>query len=99
MLVVPNAVGRASRAWDEQHLEVSAAARQLGSVETGGFTVPVAGSAARFAATWQRHTDELAGRAEAFADGLRAALADYRATDRAVGDDQLALQAWLVEER
>jgi hypothetical protein len=99
MEVMPVSVGRTSRAWDEQHVDVTAAARQLGAAVTTGFTDGVAGAAARFASTWQRHTTELAVEAEARADALRTAIADYLATDRAVGLDVLALRSYLVEQR
>ena len=48
MEVVPITVGVASRAWDEQHLDVAAAAEQVGGAGTGGFTAAVSGPAARF---------------------------------------------------
>jgi hypothetical protein len=99
MQVVPLSVGRASRAWDEQHVDVTAAARQLGAAVTAGFTDAVAGAAARFATTWQRHTEALADEAESRADGLRTAIADYLATDDAVGLDVLALHSYLAEQR
>jgi hypothetical protein len=99
MEVVPLSVGRASRAWDEQHLDLTAAAEQLGGASTGGFTEGVSGSAARFATTWQRHATDLAGQAEARADALRRAIADYLRTDGAVGFDVLALQGYLTEVR
>ena len=99
MQVVPLSVGRAARSWDEQHLDVAAAGRQIGSAPVHGFTDTVGGAAARFAASWQRHAAALAGQAEATADGLRVALADYLRTDEAVGQDQLALRSFLHELR
>jgi hypothetical protein len=99
MQVVPLSVGRAARSWDEQHLDVAAAAGQLGAAPVQGFTAAVGGAAARFAASWQRHAAALAERAEATADGLRGALADYLRTDEAVGQDQLRLRAFLSEIR
>ncbi len=99
MEVVPLTVGSTARAWDEQHLDVSAAAEQIGGASSGGFTDAVAGTASRFATTWQRHADGLAGQAEAQADGLRTAIDDYLNTDRAVGYDALALRAYLTEIR
>jgi hypothetical protein len=99
MEVVPLSVSRASRAWDEQHLDLAAAAGQLEAAPTGGFTDGVVGAASRFAATWQRHTTGLATEAEAQADGLRAVIADFLATDEAVGLDVFALQSFLVEPR
>ena len=99
MQVVPLSVGRAARSWDEQHLDVAAAAGQIGAAPVEGFTDAVGGAAARFAATWQRHAAALADRAEATADGLRGALADYLRTDEAVGRDQLVLRGLLDEIR
>jgi hypothetical protein len=99
MEVVPLSVGRASRSWDEQHLDLTAAAEQLGGAATGGFTDGVSGAAARFATTWQRHATDLSGQAEARADGLRGAIADYLRTDRDVSFDVLALRGFLAEVR
>jgi hypothetical protein len=99
MQVVPLSVGRVARSWDEQHLDVGAAARQLGAAPTGGFTEALAGASARFASTWQRHVAALADQAEARADGLRSALADYLRTDEAVAQDQIALRGFLHEIR
>lgn len=97
MQVDPLSVGRAARSWDEQHLEVAAAAGQIGSAPTSGFTADVAAAATRFVGSWQRHTAELADRAGARAEGLRSALADYQRTDRAVGADHRLLQDRLPE--
>lgn len=99
MQVVPLTVGVASRAWDDQHLGCSAAAGQVGGAPTNGFTEAVAGCAARFAATWQHHTRDLAAQAEARADGLRGAVADFLATDEAVGFQVAGLRGFLVEQR
>jgi hypothetical protein len=99
MQVVPLSVGRVARSWDEQHLDVAAAARQIGTAPVHGFTDAVAGAAARFVSTWERHTAALAGRSEATADGLRATLEDYLRTDEAVARDQLALRGLLPERR
>ena len=99
MQVVPISVGRVARSWDEQHLDVSAAAAQVGAAATGGFTDTVAGAATRFASTWQRHVAALADQAEARADGLRSALEDYSRTDEAVRRDQVALRSLLPEVR
>jgi DNA-binding transcriptional MocR family regulator len=99
MQVVPLSVGRTARSWDEQHLDVAAAAARLGAAPTSGFTDAVAGAAARFASTWQRHVAALADRAESRADGLRSALEDYLRTDQAADQDQLALLGLLHEIR
>ncbi len=99
MEMLPLSVGQAARAWDDQHLDLAAAADQLGSAPTSGFTSAVAGSAARFSSTWQRHAAAVADEAEAHADGLRSTIADFLRTDQAVGWHVQALQAYLVEHR
>lgn len=99
MEVVPLSVGAASRAWDEQHNDVTAAAGQIGDVPTTGFSESVSGAAARFASTWQRHTEGLADEAEARADDLRRVIADFLSTDRAVAADVLGLVGYLEERR
>lgn len=99
MEVMPLTVGRTARAWDDQHLDVAAAAEQIAGAPTGGFTSAVSGAAARFAIQWERHTGELAADAEARADGLRAAIADYLTTDDAVSAGVLGLQSYLTEVR
>lgn len=99
MEMVPLSVGRAARGWDEQHLDLTAAADQVGSAPTSGFTSGVAGSASRFASTWQRHTAALADEAEGHADGLRSTIADFLRTDQSVGVHLQALQSYLVEHR
>jgi hypothetical protein len=99
MEVVPLAVGRASRSWDEQALDVSAAAGQVGSAATGGFTSGVAGAASRFVTAWEWHATGLAREAEGRADGLRTVIADYLATDQAAGGELLVLASYLRERR
>ena len=97
--LVAGSVRRAADAWDEQHLELAAAARQLASAPTGGFTPAVAGSAEAFADAWQQHAAGLSRQAERLAEALRAAVADYLVTDDAAGDRQLLLQSWMWQER
>lgn len=92
-------LGVTARAWDEQHLDVDAAAEQVASAPTSGFTAGVAGTAARFTAAWRRHTAELAATAETRADGLRTTAADLRGTDLQVARDTFLLDAVLREER
>jgi hypothetical protein len=95
MEVVPLSVGRISRAWDEQGLDTAAAAAQIGSASSGGFTSSVAGAASRFTTAWERHVTGLSEEAEARADGLRAVIADYLATDQAAGAHLLVLASYL----
>jgi hypothetical protein len=97
MEVVPDSVGRAARAWDEQHGALGAAADRLGEAPTSGFTGAVAETAARFATTWQRQAAALVDRAEAEADSLRSSIADYERTDTAVANDHGALGAVVRE--
>jgi hypothetical protein len=99
MEVVPVSVGVASRAWDEQHLDLAAASRQIDRAGTGGFTAAVSGTASRFTGAWTRHADGLATDCEVRADGLRAAIADYVATDDLSFHDLVALGGYLTEAR
>ena len=99
MDVVPVSVGRAAQAWDEQHLDLSAASRQVAAAPTGGFTGAVSGAAARFATAWGRHTADLAEDAETRADSLRRAISDYLATDGAAAEDLIQLATYLGERR
>ena len=99
MEVVPLSVGQASRSWDEQALDVAAAAGQIASAPTGGFTSTVAGAASRFTTAWERHARGLSGEAESRADALRAVIADYLATDRAAGVEMMMLASYLREQR
>lgn len=98
MEIVPVSVGRASRAWDQQHLDLASAAYLVGGASTAGFTGAVAGPAARFLGDWERLTDALATRSEGQADGLRDTLRTYLATEDRVANRWL-LQAWLEEQR
>lgn len=99
MEVVPLSVGLACAAWDEQHLDLAAAAQQVGAAGTGGFTDAVSGAATRFLTRWQRHAGSLGDAAEARVDDLRAAIRDYVTSDEAVGADVLQLLSHLGEQR
>lgn len=99
MEVVPASVGAASRQWDEQHLDLEAAAGQVGDAGTSGFSSPVAGAASRFVSTWERHTRSLGEACEGQADGLRITINDYLETDRASFDEMVALLPFSTEER
>jgi hypothetical protein len=99
MEAAPFTMGMTARSWDEQHLDLQAAAGQVASAPTSGFTSGVAGVAARFATTWQRHVADLAAVAEARADGLRSTAVDYVETDNLVATNQLFLDTALREER
>lgn len=99
MQVPPTSVGVAARAWDEQHLDLSAATDQIADAPTGGFTPLVAPSARRFVGHWERHTTGLALASERCADGLRESIRDFLRTDGAVGDQLQLLARYLVERR
>lgn len=99
MEVVPVSVGVASRAWDEQYLDLAAASRQIDRAGTGGFTAAVSGAAARFTGAWTRHAAGLGTDSETHADGLRAAIADYVATDELSFHDLLELGEYVAEVR
>ena len=99
MEVVPVSVGRAARAWDEQHLDLQAAAGQVAGAGSAGFTAAVSGPAARFLAAWERHVRELGTTSEARADALRVTLADYVATDQLAFEELRSLTPYLAEER
>ena len=99
MEVVPVSVGRAAQAWDEQHLDLQAAAGQVAGAGSAGFTAAVSGPAARFLSAWERHVRELGTTSEARADALRVTLADYVATDRLAFEELRSLTPYLAEER
>lgn len=99
MEVVPVSVGVASRSWDEQHLDLAAASRQLDGAGTGGFTAAVSGPATRFTSAWTRFADGLGADCEARADGLRTAIAEYVGADELSFHEFLALGGYLTEVR
>ncbi len=99
MDVVPGSVGRTSRAWDEQSLDLTAASKQIAWAATAGFTEKVQAAADRFCRTWRRHTQTAATQCEAHADGLRTVIGDYLATDAAASVDFFELHSYLVETR
>lgn len=99
MEVVPTSVGVASRAWDEQHLDLVAAAHQVSGADTAGFSPAVAGAAARFTSAWTRFVTAAGTECEDRADGLRTAIRDYVTSDELVGSDLLLLRTYLLERR
>lgn len=99
MEVVPVSVGVASRAWDEQSLDLASAADLVSAADTSGFTSVVSGAASRFVTQWQRHAQALGADAEAEADALRVSIRDYVTSDEAVGSDVLLLMGYLGEVR
>ncbi|MCW2853758.1 MAG: hypothetical protein JWM84_3422 [Nocardioides sp.] len=99
MEVVPVSVGEASRAWDEQHLDLDAAATQIADADTGGFTSNVRGTATRFLTQWQRHAEGLGTVSEERADGLRTTITDYVTSDEASRGDLVRLLSYTQEVR
>ena len=99
MEIVPMSVGDASRAWDERHIDLESAARQVGSANTGGFTSAVSGTAARFAGEWKRHVDAIATQAEGHADGLRSVISAYLRAEGATDQNFYYLSTFLREVR
>ncbi|MGB0102515.1 MAG: hypothetical protein WBP61_19710 [Nocardioides sp.] len=99
MDAAPTRMAAVARSWDDQHLDLAAAAAQIGAASTAGFTSAVSGAAARFATTWSRHAAALGQSAESRADGLRATAEDYLRTDQAVAGNQLLLRSILRELR
>lgn len=98
MQMVPESVGRASRSWDEQHLDLRAAAGRIGQAARG-FSPEVAAAAQRFTRTWERHTVEAAGGCETRADGLRDTMVDWLATDDGAAASAFDLLPYLAEVR
>lgn len=99
MEVVPVSVGVASRSWDEQHLDLAAASRQIDRAGTGGFTGSVSGAASRFTGAWTRFAADLGTDCETRADGLRVAIGDYLRSDDVSFHDLLALGSYVREIR
>lgn len=99
MAMEPEAVARTSRDWDDQHLDLRAAAGQLAHAPTSGFTAPVARAAADFLRAWTEHTGTAAELSEHQADALRAVLAAWLRTDAEAAARALALLPYLQEPR
>jgi hypothetical protein len=88
-LAVPRDLGATARGWDDQQVALRAAAAQVEGAGTAGFTPAVAAAAHAFVATWSEALRDRAETAGTQADGLRASLADYLATDAAAAADHL----------
>lgn len=99
MEVVPVSMGEVSRAWDDQHLDLDAAAGRIAGADTAGFTSNVRGSANRFRTQWERHAEGLGTASEARADGLRTTITDYVTSDEAAGADLMLLLSFTQEQR
>lgn len=99
MAMVPPSVGRASRDWDEQHVDLRAAAGQIADAPTSGFTPPVARAVADYLRAWSAHTGTAARLSEEQADALRAVMAAWLRTDEEAGARAFALLPYLEEQR
>ncbi len=99
MDMIPESVGRAAQAWDEQSLDVGAAADQVAGAGTSGFTAPVSSAASRFLRAWERHADGLAGVCEGQADGLRTTMTTWISTDEAASNGYFHLLPYVTETR
>ena len=99
MEIVPITVGDAARAWDERHIDLESAARQVDKAATTGFTSAVSGTAARFTTEWKRHVDALATQAEGHADSLRGVISTYLQAEGVTDQNFYILQSYLREVR
>lgn len=99
MEIVPISVGDTSHAWDERHIDLESAAKQVGSASTSGFTSAVSGTAARFTSEWKRHVDAVATQAEGHADGLRGVISTYLQAEGVADQNFYILQSYLREVR
>jgi hypothetical protein len=99
MAMVPTSVGRASREWDEQHVDLRAASAQVAEASTAGFTPPVAHAATAFLEAWHTHTAAIALSCEVQADAMRAAITDWLDGDRESAARVWALLGFVEELR
>ena len=98
MEFVPISVGVASRAWDQQNIDLTSAAGLISEAGASGFTAAVSGPAGRFTSDWHRFATTLATRCETQADGLRATIETYLQTELAVTDN-FGLNLYRQEQR
>jgi hypothetical protein len=99
MEIVAISVGAAARAWDERHIDLESAAKQVDKATTSGFTSAVSGTAARFTSEWKRHVDAIATHAEGHADGLRGVISTYLQAEGLTDQNFYILQSYLREVR
>ncbi|WP_148613540.1 hypothetical protein [Nocardioides rubriscoriae] len=92
-------VGRAARAWDEQHVDLVAASTQVADAPPLGFSPRVAVVALLFRLRWAEHLSDLGEESEVRADGLRDALRDYLDSDETSVVASWLLQGLLEEHR
>lgn len=99
MRMVPADVGRVSRGWDEQHLDLRAAAAQVDQSPVAGFSPPVERAAADFLRVWGEHVGRAADLSAEQADALRTVMGAWVRTDEVVGADLLVLLPYLEQRR
>ncbi len=99
MAMDPRAVGRASRDWDEQHVDLRAAASQVAEAPVAGFTPTVAGAAADFLRAWGDHVGAVAELSEQQADALREVMTAWVHADRTAVGRAFVLGSYLEELR
>ena len=96
LAVVPVEVDRLARCWDDQHLDLSAAARQVAGAPTTGFSRAVAPAADDFVAAWGQRLEGLADTAGSTAVALSAVTASLLHTDEGAARDSARLGARLA---
>jgi hypothetical protein len=79
--VEPAKVQSTATAWDTENLNLTAAAKQIDGVGSGGFTPNVADLAGQFIEAWTVIAKNSARAAESQADGLRSTAIDVLETD------------------
>lgn len=104
MVHVPVDLAPRSQQWDQQNVDLTAAATQVADASTDGFTADVAAAARSFTTSWHVHVQGLAEGAEGFADGLRDCIrawweADDRSGGTLEGDPDVFLLHDALQER
>ncbi|MEU6136952.1 hypothetical protein [Nocardioides sp. NPDC047086] len=79
--VEPAKVRSTAAAWDTENLHLTAAAKQIHEVGTGGFTPAVASLIGQFVEAWEAIATKSARFSESQADGLRSTAIDILRTD------------------
>ena len=79
--VEPAKVQSTAAAWDTENLHLTAAAKQIKGVGTGGFTPTVATLVGRFIEAWEAIATRSASSSESQADGLRSTAINILRTD------------------
>lgn len=79
--VEPAKVQSTATAWDTENLNLTATAKQISGVGSGGFTPTVSGLVGQFIEAWAAITTKSARVAESQADGLRSTAIDILESD------------------